>query len=182
MADNEPGADVRLCVFRNCRREADPNAPWGFGFCAAHDERARNILGDKTFADALRVQEGASVESCSQCGNKFTEDNPWYRGNRCRECVLAPARQRHKRRRVIRELQKVMRQQESERDELLKKREDRVFRAQQAYAQLAPGNTSTQCSEGHRWDTEHILLTNTNNGCRPCALEYARRQIMSEVA
>lgn len=182
MADNLFGAAVRLCAFRNCRRDADPKAPWGFGFCPEHDERARNILGDKTFMDAVPAHDESSYGECSTCQKPFTADNPWYKGRQCRECNMVHARRQTARRRVIRELQKVMEWQESERDELLKKREDRVFRAQQAYAQLAPGNTSTQCSDGHRWDTEHILLTNTNNGCRPCALEYARRQIMSEAA
>lgn len=89
MADSKPGVLERQCIFFQCRRDADPGAPWGMGFCEEHQERAKRVLTRLPVKTPRRQKPAVDRSTCTACGHPYTADNPRYSGRKCRVCKLA---------------------------------------------------------------------------------------------
>lgn len=182
MADNEyDGRAIRRCVYGSCGRAAQPDTPWGMGFCGQHLEKAEaEILRQasepnrRKSVDWLTQKDLNATDTC-KCGREYTEENPLSsNGKQCRQCV----RDRQARYRARRKAEREARTREEQRLAAEQAEQRRVKQAERDAKRLAKDITAgNACTNGHRWYSLIALYEFANLGCTACDEEFMRRQI-----
>lgn len=181
MADNEyDSPKVRRCVYGNCGRAAEPDTPWGMGFCEHHLKKAEaEILRQahepnrRKSVDWLTYKDLTAPDTC-KCGREYTEDNPLSsNGKQCRQCVRDTQARYRARRREERDA----RQREEQRLAAEQAERRRVKQAERDAKRLAKDiATGKACTNGHRWYSLVAVYEFAKLGCAACDAEFMRRQ------
>lgn len=180
MADNEYDSPrVRRCVYGSCGRAAEPDAPWGMGFCEHHLEKAEAEI-ERQSRDPNRrkavdwlTQRDPNVLNVCKCGRAYTEENPPTNGRQCRLCSReAQARYRERRRQERR-----IAAEKAEQARIKKAEQLRIEKEEREQRKLAERiENGESCTNGHRWYSLVAVYEFAKLGCAACDTEFMRRQ------